>query len=287
MGELDLLKRAHELFGVPSSPPPSLSAGETRSRVDGLPAGSPEVARGAAERSFSGVRAAVGTDDAVVRAVERLVASHEAGQRSTRQVLDAALADRIPAADTPMGAREAARRRAARLRDQHRHVALSREQSRVLAGRIRRLRYLRMLLAERRGVNSSPPGGRGDGRAAILAGMRQALDIKGIGDPGARANWLRGADIVTGRESGHDNDAVNNWDSNARAGTPSKHAYQFIGSTFRAYHEPGTSLDQSNLVSQAAAFINYAMGHYGVRADGSNLAARIQQADPSRAPRGY
>ena len=80
---------------------------------------------------------------------------------------------------------------------------------------------------------------------------------------------------------------VNDWDANAARGTPSKGAWQFIAPTFAAYHEPGTSANIHDLVAQACAFINYAQGHYGVAADGSNLADRIQQADPRRAPRGY
>ncbi len=40
-------------------------------------------------------------------------------------------------------------------------------------------------------------------------------------------------------------------------------------------------------LAQAAAFVNYAMGRYNVSADGSDLAQKIQQADPRRSPRGY
>lgn len=283
--DVDLLRRANALFGTPATAVPSLNIGETRSRAEALMAGAPSAAADAVQRSVSGVRSAVGTDEAMTRLVQRLSASHEEGQRSTRQVLEAALADRAPAADTPMGRAELRRRMAARLRDQHQHVSRSRSQSRALALRIRRLRYLRAVAARRR-AGAPLPGG-GNGRAAIIAAMKRALDIKGIHDPRARARWLRGVDTLTGRESGHNNGAVNTEDSNARKGTPSKYAFQFIEPTFRSYWEPGTPRAQSNLVSQGAAFINYAMGRYGVHADGSNLADRIQQADPRRGPRGY
>ncbi len=125
------------------------------------------------------------------------------------------------------------------------------------------------------------------GRPAVLAAIRKALDIKGIHGPAARARWERGMDLVARRESNYNANAINNWDSNAVRGTPSKGAWQFIAPTFAAYHQPGTSRDIHNLVAQACAFINYAMGRYGVAADASNLADRIQQADPHRAPKGY
>ena len=94
-------------------------------------------------------------------------------------------------------------------------------------------------------------------------------------------------DLVARRESNYNAGAVNNWDSNAARGTPSIGAWQFIAPTFAAYHEPGTSPCIHNLVSQACAFINYARGRYGVAADASNLADRIQQADPRRSAKGY
>lgn len=94
-------------------------------------------------------------------------------------------------------------------------------------------------------------------------------------------------DLVARRESNYEAAAVNRWDANAKRGTPSRGAWQFIAPTFAAYHEPGTSHNVDDLVAQACAFINYARARYGVAADASNLAARIQQADPRRAPKGY
>lgn len=94
-------------------------------------------------------------------------------------------------------------------------------------------------------------------------------------------------DLVARRESNYNAGAENHWDSNAARGTPSKGAWQFIAPTFARYHQPGTSTDIHDLVAQACAFINYARGHYGVAADASNLADRIQQADPRRTPKGY
>ena len=125
------------------------------------------------------------------------------------------------------------------------------------------------------------------GAATIGAAINRALDIKGITNPRARRNWETGMMVVSARESGHNPNATNNWDSNAAKGTPSQGAFQFIEPTFRAYHEPGTSPFLRDPVAQATAFVNYAMDRYGVSADGSDLAARIQQADPTRPPKGY
>jgi SLT domain-containing protein len=202
---------------------------------------------------------------------------------ATRLNLNDALADVMPAADTPMGRREAMARMAVRLRAQHGHIVRSRSRARLLALRLRRLRYLGSRAFAGRGGHT----GGGSGRAAVLAAIDKALDIKGIHDPAARARWARGMDLVARRESGYDASAENGRDSNAARGTPSKGAWQFIAPTFAAYHEPGTSASIHDLVAQACAFINYARGHYGVAADASDLVDRIQQADPRRGPRGY
>jgi hypothetical protein len=127
----------------------------------------------------------------------------------------------------------------------------------------------------------------GPGAESFRAAIHHALDIKGITNPAARANWENGMMVVGDRESDFDNDVVNNSDSNARAGNHSVGTLQFTKTTFDAYHESGTSTDRTDNVAQAAAFINYAMGRYGVSPDGSDLAAKIQQADPTRPPKGY
>ncbi len=218
------------------------------------------------------------TDRALLEVIAAARTDHAHGRAATRTVLDDAEADAMPAADTPMGRREAMARTATRLRTQHRHITKSRRRARLLVRRLRRLHY-----PQGRSMHRNQTSG----RPAVLSAIRKALDIKGIHDPAARARWERGMDLVARRESGYNANAVNNWDSNAARGTPSKGAWQFIAPTFAAYHQPGTSRDIHNLVAQACAFINYAMGRYRVAADASNLADRIQQADPHRSPKGY
>lgn len=67
---------------------------------------------------------------------------------------------------------------------------------------------------------------------------------------------------VAQHESGLNPNAVNNWDSNAMAGTPSKGLMQFIQSTFNAYAWPGHN-DWMNPVDQILAFFRYAPARYG------------------------
>lgn len=272
------LSRGHSLFvggnagnGVGDTPAQlhARAHGVRRAtNASGLPTGAAARSGTSAER----LHRLADTDGALADILSRARADRATARAATRVNLDAAVADAMPAADTPMGRRAAMTRMAGRLRAQHRHIVRSRSRARLLALRLRRLRY---------GV------GRGDGRAAVLSAIRKALDIKGIHDPAARARWERGMDLVARRESNYDADAENVWDSNAARGTPSKGAWQFIAPTFAAYHEPGTSPSIHDLVAQACAFINYARGPYGVAADASDLADRIQQADPRRGPRGY
>ncbi|CAG7009968.1 DUF4226 domain-containing protein [Mycobacterium avium subsp. paratuberculosis] len=272
------LSRGHELFaGAPTRD--RLGAPTARPRTT-----SPSTLPAAVvARSGALAQRLAQSDDAdrVLRTVLAAArADHAHGRAATGTVLDAALADAAPAADTPLGRREAMARMAARLRTQHRHISRSRRRARLLALRLRRLHY-------RRRRPAAGPTNQPGGRPAVLAAIRKALDIKGIHDPAARARWERGMDLVARRESNYNAGAVNDWDANAARGTPSKDAWQFIEPTFAAYHQRGTSRDIHNLVAQACAFINYAMGRYGVAADASNLADRIQQADPRRSPKGY
>ncbi|GAA3507348.1 LysM peptidoglycan-binding domain-containing protein [Streptomyces showdoensis] len=65
------------------------------------------------------------------------------------------------------------------------------------------------------------------------------------------------------RESSGNPLAVNDWDSNALAGTPSKGLLQVIEPTFQAYHVPGTAFDLFDPVANITAACNYAAARYG------------------------
>lgn len=65
------------------------------------------------------------------------------------------------------------------------------------------------------------------------------------------------------RESSGNPQVVNDWDSNAAAGTPSKGLLQVIQPTFDAYHVPGTSMDILDPVANITAACNYAAATYG------------------------
>ncbi|MGX9888617.1 transglycosylase SLT domain-containing protein [Streptomyces sp. NPDC002276] len=65
------------------------------------------------------------------------------------------------------------------------------------------------------------------------------------------------------RESSGNPYAINNWDSNAAAGTPSKGLLQVIDPTFNAYHVAGTAFDPYDPVANITAACNYAAAVYG------------------------
>ncbi|MFJ3977831.1 transglycosylase SLT domain-containing protein [Streptomyces sp. NPDC090021] len=90
--------------------------------------------------------------------------------------------------------------------------------------------------------------------------IREALDImRREGIPGS----YHGIHRNVMRESSGNPHAVNNWDSNARKGTPSKGLLQVIDPTFRAYHVPGTKFDPHDPVANITAAANYAAHRYG------------------------
>ncbi|MFD0923958.1 transglycosylase SLT domain-containing protein, partial [Saccharopolyspora rosea] len=63
-------------------------------------------------------------------------------------------------------------------------------------------------------------------------------------------------------ESGGDPDIVNNWDSNAAAGTPSIGLMQIIEPTFESYAVPGHG-DIHNPVDNIVAATRYSISRYG------------------------
>jgi hypothetical protein len=90
--------------------------------------------------------------------------------------------------------------------------------------------------------------------------IRQSLDIMAQqGIPGTYDGIYR--NVI--RESSGNPYAINNWDVNAAAGTPSKGLLQVIDPTFQAYHVPGTSWDPYDPVANITAACNYAADRYG------------------------
>ncbi|MEU0037654.1 LysM peptidoglycan-binding domain-containing protein [Streptomyces sp. NPDC006333] len=90
--------------------------------------------------------------------------------------------------------------------------------------------------------------------------IKQSLDVMAKnGIPGTYNGIYR--NVM--RESSGKPKAINNWDSNAAAGIPSKGLLQVIDPTFKAYHVPGTSWDSYDPVANITAACNYAAAKYG------------------------
>lgn len=130
-------------------------------------------------------------------------------------------------------------------------------------------------------------GGGGD----VASWISQACNIVGL-PPG---NWVPGYQVLCGRESGGNPNAVNDTDVNATGQIQSdghkqncsRGIAQVIPGTFAINHVAGTSIDIYDPVANIVASMRYVMGRYGVSQDGSDLASKVQQADPSRSPKGY
>ncbi|MFD8720912.1 transglycosylase SLT domain-containing protein [Streptomyces sp. NPDC059629] len=90
--------------------------------------------------------------------------------------------------------------------------------------------------------------------------IKQSLQImKAKGIPGSYEGLKR--NIM--RESGGNPTAQNNWDVNAKQGTPSKGLLQVIDPTFNAYHVAGTAHSVTDPVANITAAANYAAHRYG------------------------
>ncbi|MGG3677486.1 phage tail tape measure protein [Heyndrickxia faecalis] len=99
------------------------------------------------------------------------------------------------------------------------------------------------------------------GGAAAPAQVKQWL-FKAMAITGTPATYLGALLKVAMHESGGNPRAINLWDSNAKAGHPSKGLMQTIDSTFNAYKLPGLG-DIWNPVANAVAAIRYMNARYG------------------------
>ncbi|MCV7398556.1 transglycosylase SLT domain-containing protein [Mycobacterium fragae] len=264
---LQLLARGYNLYagqrlhsGLADPPEQLRHRAERLTRVSG--GEGMDAAARASLRTAAGLQRIAATDTQLAAVLASARADHTLGRQGTRRVLDDAHADPIPAADTPLGRQEALRRMAVRLRRQRQYVRRSQHNSHLLTRRIRAIRY----------EKSFTPG-------HVRQRIAAALDRRGISDPAARRNWLRGYETLIARESGGRPDAVGPGSARGIA--------QTIPATFAHYHQPGTSTNIYDPVANICASMNYVIHRYGVSLSGDNLAALVQQADPHRPPKGY
>lgn len=92
--------------------------------------------------------------------------------------------------------------------------------------------------------------------------IKQAQEILSAhGVPLSKMNASQIAQIIQHESSGNPR-AINNWDSNAKAGHPSKGIMQTIDSTFNAYKLPGHD-NIWNPVDNIIAAVRYSISRYG------------------------
>ncbi len=110
--------------------------------------------------------------------------------------------------------------------------------------------------------------------------INDALNATKTPPPNTIQAWQAGLNTLIERESGWNAGAVNDWDSNAKNGTPSKGLAQTIQTTFDAHHQAGTSNNIFDPVANVSAAVNYIKSRYGD-------IANVQQANANMAPQGY
>jgi len=107
-----------------------------------------------------------------------------------------------------------------------------------------------------------PEGGKFDPEVLQWANLTKAV----MKEQGIPVKYLPGVLAQMQQESSGDPDAVNKWDSNAVAGTPSKGLLQVIAPTYKAFAKKGyKSLDyQAVPYTNIYASLNYVQGSYGM-----------------------
>jgi hypothetical protein len=123
------------------------------------------------------------------------------------------------------------------------------------------------------GGGASSSGGGGDSvqppgpaqyanQAQVEAWINQAFQaLEADGVPASELNEAGVLLIIEHESSGNPN-AINNWDSNAKAGDPSRGLMQVIGTTFDEYKLPGHD-NIYNPVDNIIAGVRYALSRYG------------------------
>lgn len=115
-------------------------------------------------------------------------------------------------------------------------------------------------------------------RLTALGGVGMPTGAGGAAPSGQVREWLTQALQITGhyseanlnalysramQESGGNPNAINRWDSNAKAGHPSQGLLQTIPGTFNAYRDPSVPGGITDPIANAVAAIRYMFGRYG------------------------
>jgi SLT domain-containing protein/phage-related protein len=103
---------------------------------------------------------------------------------------------------------------------------------------------------------------------------------KAISFAGFPAGWAGPMQTLVMRESGGNPNAINLWDSNAKAGIPSGGLAQVIGPTFQAYRDRRLANNVFDPIANLVASMNYIKSRYG-------SIFHVQQANANLAPKGY
>jgi len=119
----------------------------------------------------------------------------------------------------------------------------------------------------------------GGGVQRWLPLVLQALAMTGQ-SPGMAQTLLRRMN----QESGGNPNAINLWDSNAKAGYPSRGLLQTIPQTFNAYRMPGLSTSIVDPLSNIVASIRYTLATYGSLPAGYNRAGGYAAGTDSASP---
>ncbi|MFO6498561.1 phage tail tape measure protein [Bacillus sp. z60-11] len=109
-----------------------------------------------------------------------------------------------------------------------------------------------------KGVMPEPGTFKGTGGTkAVNQWVTEAVGIAGV-----PLSWIPGLVTIAMKESGGNPNAINLWDSNAKAGHPSQGLMQTIPSTFNAYKFPGHN-NILNPIDNILAAIRYIKARYG------------------------
>jgi SLT domain-containing protein/phage-related protein len=116
------------------------------------------------------------------------------------------------------------------------------------------------------------------GGAGGAGGDYEAIAAEALAAAGISADQLPAFMALMMAESGGDPNAINNWDSNAAAGTPSMGLMQMIQPTFDAYNVTGGNImdPRANMFASAA----YIAARYGGVVPGSPYARGTNSATP-------